>query len=199
MDTWEHTLRLLLGTCDLQGYLTFEEVQNTLCTFRAAAVTFDFFLRRFLVRVVQQTAPELTLRKILERLIRRAEAIQHDRILAARVRSSRNARVLEMLLATTDLQGHLNLREVRSTLSICRRTALSLVLFVRWLIPRLVWRAIIRRRVEFAAALWDVSDTDTVVDVDDFSVASSDASYDHTPTIVTWSEDSVTLEISPDD
>ncbi len=112
VDTWEHTLRLLLGACDLQGCLTFEEVQNTLCTFRAAAVTFDFFVRRLLVRVVQQTTPELTLRRILERLIRRAEAIRDERILASGVRSSKTARVLEMLLATADLQGHLDLREV---------------------------------------------------------------------------------------
>ncbi|MCP4243477.1 MAG: hypothetical protein GY772_23225 [bacterium] len=179
--------------------MTFEEVQNTLCTFRAAAVTFDFFLRRLLVRIVQQATPEWTLRRIMERLIRRAEATRRDRILASRVRSSRTARVLELLLATADLQGHLNLREVRSTLCTCRRTALSLVLFLRWLIPRLVWRAVIRRRVEFAATLWDVSDTDTVVDVNDLSIASSDVSCDCTPTVITWSEDSVTLEFSPDD
>ncbi|MCP4194535.1 MAG: hypothetical protein GY768_28340, partial [Planctomycetaceae bacterium] len=107
--------------------------------------------------------------------------------------SSRTARVLEMLL-----QGHLNLREVRSTLCTCRRTAPSLLLLLRWLIPRLVWRAVIRRRVEFAAAVWDVSDTDTVVDVDDLSATPSEVSHDRTPAFATSSEDSVTLEFPPD-
>ncbi|MCP4190656.1 MAG: hypothetical protein GY768_08505 [Planctomycetaceae bacterium] len=106
--------------------------------------------------------------------------------------------MLEILLATADLQGHLNLQAVRSTLCTCRRTALSLLLVLRWVIPRLVWRAIIRRRVEFAAAIWDVSDTDTVVYVDDRSPTSSEVSHDRTPTFVTASEDSFTLEFPLD-
>ncbi len=54
----------------------------------------------------------------------------------------------------------------------------------------------ILRRV-FATAMWDASDTDTVVDVDNTSVAGSDASYYYTPTALTVSESSVTLAYTP--
>ncbi len=38
-DTWKYTLRMLLASCDLQAYLVFRDVENTLCTCRSAAVT----------------------------------------------------------------------------------------------------------------------------------------------------------------
>ncbi|MCP4193165.1 MAG: hypothetical protein GY768_21345 [Planctomycetaceae bacterium] len=188
---------MLLGSCDLQAYLTFHDVQNTLCTCRSAAVTFDFFVRRLLVRIIEHGVPQVTLRRILQRFIRRAETFHQERTQTSRVRSSKAARILEVLLATADLQGHLNLTEVRHTLSTCRRTALALLLLLRWLIPRLIWRAIIRRRVEFAAAIRDVSNADTVSYVGNLSTASSEVSHDHTPTFRSSSEDSVTLEFLP--
>ncbi len=150
---WEHTFPMLLGACDLHSYLTLKELQNSLCTFRAAAFTFDFFLRRLLIRLIEPTTSQVTLRGLLNRLIRRAKTIQQEQVRVSRMRSSRATHVLEVLLATADLQGHLNLHDVRTTLCTCRRTALTLLLVLRWLIPRLVWRALIRRRVELAATI----------------------------------------------
>ncbi len=65
LDTWEHTLRMLLASCDLQAYLVFRDVENTLCTCRSAAVTFDFSVRRLLLRIIEQGTPEVTLPRIL--------------------------------------------------------------------------------------------------------------------------------------
>ncbi len=188
---------MLLGACDLQSYLTLKELQSSLCTFRAAAVTFDFFLRRLLTRLIEPTTPRVTLRGLLNQLIRRAKTIQQEHIRVARMRSSRAAHVLEVLLATADLQEHLNLHDVRTTLCTCRRTALTLLFVLRWLIPRLVWRALIRRRVELAAAIWDVSDTETIGYVDDSSATSTEMSHDLTPTFLSASEDSSTLDFFP--